>query len=312
MTRVAFIIAALAFILGCKRPPPAPPGEGYLTVNGGRIWYRVIGNSGQPPVLLLHGGPGFPSFYLNPLEALGVDRPVIFFDQLGCGRSDELSDTALMTLDNHIEQVHALVQALKLESFYLYGHSWGTILVLEYYLAYPTGIRALIFGSPVFSVRQWTRDADTLLTLLPIGVRETIGAHECAGTTDSPEYQKATEVYFRSFVARNDPHSPDIDSAITTMNHQMYRYMWGPSEFTCTGTLRRYEAVNRLREIEVPVLFLAGEFDEARPPTVEYYASQAPYARFFVIPGAAHLTMQDNPDADLEIISNFLRENDQP
>jgi len=72
--------------------PPATssalgPGEAYLAVPDGRIWYKRTGTGAGRPVILLHGGPGYNSFYLKPLEALGDDRPVIRYDQLGGGRS---------------------------------------------------------------------------------------------------------------------------------------------------------------------------------------------------------------------------------
>ena len=68
--------------------------EGYVAVPGGRVWYRIVGEerSDAIPLLLLHGGPGFTSEYLDSLEALGDERPVIRYDQLGCGRSERPDD----------------------------------------------------------------------------------------------------------------------------------------------------------------------------------------------------------------------------
>ncbi len=65
--------------------------EGYVDVEGGRVWYRIVGSGNATPLVLLHGGPGAPSHYLNPLEQISEDRPVIFYDQLGAGRSDRPS-----------------------------------------------------------------------------------------------------------------------------------------------------------------------------------------------------------------------------
>ena len=59
-----------------------------LAVDGGEIWYRVTGSGGGAPVILLHGGPGYSSYYLKSLEDLGDDRLVVRYDQLGGGRSD--------------------------------------------------------------------------------------------------------------------------------------------------------------------------------------------------------------------------------
>jgi len=62
--------------------------EGFILVRGGRVWYQVLGGGSGLPLVILHGGPRFPHDYLEPLGALADERPVVFYDQLGCGRSD--------------------------------------------------------------------------------------------------------------------------------------------------------------------------------------------------------------------------------
>ncbi|HET7640830.1 MAG TPA: alpha/beta fold hydrolase, partial [Ktedonobacteraceae bacterium] len=72
--------------------------EGYVPVDGYRVWYRSVGGGEgeHTPLLILHGGPGVPHDYLENLEALASEtQRVIFYDQLGCGRSDQPDDTAL-------------------------------------------------------------------------------------------------------------------------------------------------------------------------------------------------------------------------
>jgi proline iminopeptidase len=83
--------------------------------------------------------------------------------------------------------------------------------------------------------------------------------------------------------------------------------MWGPSEFTATGTLRDYDRTDRLDEITIPTLFTTGRYDEARVPTVEYYRSLVPGAEIAIIENAAHLTMQDDSAGNVRIVREFLR-----
>ncbi len=66
-----FIVAIFSFILidGCQSNK-LKPGEGYINVTGGKVWYKVVGSGDKTPLLLLHGGPGVPSYYLNPMAAL--------------------------------------------------------------------------------------------------------------------------------------------------------------------------------------------------------------------------------------------------
>src|SRR5262249_40945583 len=80
--------------------------EGVIAVEGGRVWYRIAGEARTGvPLLTLHGGPGYPHDYLEPLEGLSDERPVIFYDQLGCGRSDRPNDKALWQVDRFVREL---------------------------------------------------------------------------------------------------------------------------------------------------------------------------------------------------------------
>ena len=98
--------------------------EGYVTVPGGHVWYQVVG-ADRPgvPLLCLHGGPGMPHDYLEPLADLAASRPVIFYDQLGCGRSDRPADDSLWTTDRFVEELAVVHATLGLERPHLFGNS---------------------------------------------------------------------------------------------------------------------------------------------------------------------------------------------
>jgi proline iminopeptidase len=299
------VLIATLLLNGCQRQAEIQKDEGFINVDGGKVWYRVVGNGNKTPILVLHGGPGAPSYYLKPLSALGVDRKVIFYDQLGCGKSERNNDTTLMTVDHFVEELKTVVQHFGLKEFYLYGQSWGTMLGTDYYLKYPQGIKALILSSPAISIPLWLKDADILLTTLPDSIQNAVRINEQNKTFSAPAYQEAIQVYYQNFVARKLPWSADIDSTFSQLG-QSYQYMWGPSEFTATGSLKTYDQTSRLGEIKVPTLFITGEFDEARPSTVKYYQSLVPGAKFEVIEGAAHITMQDKPEESNRVVIDFL------
>jgi proline iminopeptidase len=175
------------------------PKEGFIDVKGGKVWYRINGTGSKPAILLLHGGPGSSSYGLENLKELSNDRPVIFIDQLGCGRSSRITDTSLMTIENYVEQLEQIRKALDLKDFHLYGHSWGTMLGIDYYIKYPTYIKSIIFSSPLFSTEMWTKDADTLIASLPDSIQTNIRVNEKNKTYDNPAYQEAVTVYYKKF-----------------------------------------------------------------------------------------------------------------
>ena len=74
--------------------------EGYIAVDGGKVWFGSTGaGSAGTPLLCLHGGPGFSHDYLESLAALADERPVIFYDQLCAGNSERPTDPSLWILE---------------------------------------------------------------------------------------------------------------------------------------------------------------------------------------------------------------------
>ncbi|MBK8520437.1 MAG: proline iminopeptidase-family hydrolase [Ferruginibacter sp.] len=301
-----FTCIIIAFLAGCKSKTQLKPAEGYVTVQGGKIWYRILGEGKQTPILMLHGGPGGTSKSFYQFAALGNDRPVIIFDQLGSGRSGYHTDTTLLKVENFVEQVEALKTSLGLKAFYLHGHSWGTALALEYYLKYPKGIKAIIFNSPYFSTSLWKADADTLISTLPDSIQLAIKTGEKDHNYQSPAYKNANEVFYKNFGVRKTKLTSELDTSTAKGNEFIYNYMWGPTEFTAAGTLINYNRVESLKSIKVPALFITGEFDEARPATVKYFQSLVPNSKFVMIEGAGHGTMHDNRSQNISAIKNFL------
>lgn len=308
MKKFFFVLVGLVVLYGCQQRAIDQPHEGYISVKGGKIWYRVFGEGKGTPVMMLHGGPGGTSRSFYQFEEIGKDRPIIIFDQLGGGRSDYHTDSTLLTVDNFVEQVEAVRKELRLTSFFLHGHSWGTALALEYYLKYPKAIKAISFNSPYFSTKVWKADADTLIALLPDSIQQFIKTGEQTGQFDSPAYQRANTFFAKNFGLRTERRKSVLDTAEAKSNKFIYQYMWGPTEFTATGTLLNYDRIESLKTIKVPVLFITGEFDEARPQTVQRFQQMVSNAKLAVIPNAGHSTMHDNKEENSKVLKAFLNE----
>src|SRR5258705_10071606 len=287
-------------------PASLPPGEAYLPVPDGRIWYKVSGAGSETPVILLHGGPGYSSFYLKPFEALSDDRPVVRYDPLGGGKSDRITDTTLFTIAHFVRELDSLRSHLGYAKVHLLGHSWGTILALEYYRVHPEHVASLTLASAALDIPTWERNARRLVGTLSDSAQRAIRTRERQGRFDAPDYQAALGEFYGKYVWRH-PVQADLDSLMTTVNEAIYNYMQGPSEFTITGTLKRYDGTPLLKDITVPTLYTVGEFDEANPPTIKRFAQMTPGAQVVVFPGAAHLTPWDARDERIRTVRAFLR-----
>jgi proline iminopeptidase len=310
-TAAAVLLAVSLCTIACRNPrdlsKELKPGSGYIDVPGGKIWYNVVGTGHRTPLLVLHGGPGGSSYYLKPLAALGADRPVIFYDQLGGGRSERPADTTLWRLERFVQEVAAVREALGLRRVHLLGHSFGTLILADYLETKPKGVRSVIFASPVLDMPGYVEDAEGLLRQMPDSLQQIITAAEQNGTTSSPGYREAMMVFRRRHLARKLPWSADADSTLSQLNPGPYDYMHGPGEFTVAGTLKSYDATASLRDIPAPTLFVSGQYDQVVPSRVRKFQELAPGSDREVIANAAHFMMQDQPAAFLRTIHDWLR-----
>jgi proline-specific peptidase len=285
--------------------------EGFIEVPGGRVWYRSVGQGGTP-LLCLHGGPGFTHYYLEPLEALADQRQVIFYDQLGCGRSDRPADGALWTVDRFVEELVQVRDALGLSKLHLFGSSWGGMLAMQYVLDRRPELESLILcGSPASMIR-WVKDCDELLAAQPPEVRRVIREHEEAGFTACPEYQAAILGFYREHVCRLSPWPAGLERSFAEAGYDVYTTMNGPSEFTVTGSLKNWDIMDRLGEIRVPALLVGGRYDECRPAHLEEMHRRIAGSQLEIIEDASHLCFAEQPDEFTALVNAFLAGAESP
>jgi proline-specific peptidase len=279
--------------------------EGRIDVPGGRVWYRIVGEGGVP-LLCLHGGPGFTHYYLEALEDLADRRAVIFYDQLGCGRSDRPNDPSLWTVERFVEELSVIRRALGLERLHLFGSSWGGMLAMQYVLDRRPALESLILcGSPA-SIPRWIRDCAELLCHRPADERETIRRHEQAGTTACPEYQAALLGFYREHVCRMDPWPPGLERSFAEAGADVYETMNGPSEFTVVGRLKEWDVTARLGDIHAPTLLTGGRYDECRPEHLEDMAARIPNSELEIIEDASHLCFAEQRESYMGVANGFL------
>lgn len=286
--------------------------EGMISVEGGKVWYKITG-AGHPgtPLLVLHGGPGATHDYLLPLDELADQRPVIFYDQLGGGNSDRPENSALWTLPRFVAELAAVRDALNLSMLHILGQSWGTMLAVEY-AASPTapGVKSLILSAPYLDSRRWERDARRNISELPAEMQVAIEKAEANGNYSTPEYQAATAEYYARHLCRINPWPEEMNLTFSKMGLPVYQQMWGPSEFTVTGTLRNQDSTPLLGRLTLPILFTAGHHDEATPEAAEHFLNLTKNGRLAVFENASHQHHLEQREEYLRTVRSFLAEVD--
>lgn len=289
-----------------------PVVEGYIPFRGFRVWYRIVGEAEEPgklPVLTLHGGPGAAHDYLESLDALaGTGRRVIYYDQLGCGRSDQPHDPDLWTVPLFVEEVGVVRDALGLDNVHILGQSWGGMLGMEYALTQPRGLASLIVASSPASMIQWVEEANRLRAELPPEVQATLLRHEETGTTDDPAYEEAMLVFYRRHVCRLDPWPEYVVRTFDQLarNPEVYNTMNGPSEFHVVGKLKDWDIIDRLGEIRVPTLITSGRYDEATPAIAETIHRGIPNSEWVLFEESSHMPHAEEPARYRAVVADFL------
>ena len=181
-----------------------------------KTWYKVVGDlkSRFRPLVIVHGGPGFPHFNMLGHDKLYKSHliPIVWYDQLGCGLSSHLPDKAkeFWTPELFMDELENLVKQLGItNNFDVLGHSWGGMLAAQWAAArHPAGMKRLIIADSPASMTLWEKAAAQLLLQMPYDVQETINKHQKSGTFSDPGSQAAMSQYYAKFVCRLQPLPP--------------------------------------------------------------------------------------------------------
>ncbi len=287
-----------------------PQAEGFATVPGGKIYWRKFGSGGQTPLLTLHGGPGSSHNYLLPLQALADERPVIFYDQLGCGRADAPDDDSVYTIQRSVDEVDAVRAALGLDRVVLLGHSWGALLAVEYLCqGRGRGVDRLILSGAMASIPQVMAGFDRLFASMPDGWGDKIHTLERAGKTATPEYAELVQKFYDAFVLRVPP-SPEVLATLEALSKSpAYRVLNGPNEFTIVGKIKDWDRRKDLKAITQKTLITTGEFDEITLDCHQTLRDDiAGKTRLAVMTGCSHLTMNEKPAQYNALLRGFMNE----
>lgn len=278
------------------------------------VWTKRIGNNPKIKVLLLHGGPGMTHEYLEAFDsyfpAAGIEY--YYYDQLGSAYSDQPDAPELVDLPNFVEEVEQVRQALKLDkdNFYLYGHSWGGILAIEYALKYQDHLAGLIISDMMSSAKSYNDYANNVLmpTMDQAALAE-IKALEAAGKTDDPRYMELLmEHHYTKHILRMPPEQwPDpVNRAFKHLNPKIYVPMQGPSELGLSGKLLSWDRSRDLGNITVPTLTIGAKYDTMDPKHMEWMSTVVQKGRYLYCPNGSHLSLYDDQEAYFTGLVDFI------
>jgi proline iminopeptidase len=278
------------------------------------VWTKRIGNNPTIKLLLLNGGPGATHEYFECMESFlpaeGIE--LIYYDQLGCGNSEDPKDTSMWDLPRYVEEVEQVRKALNLtnENFYLLGHSWGGILAMEYALKYQQNLKGLIISNMMASAPDYGKYADEVLAKqMDPKVLDTIRAIEAAKDFSNPKYM---ELLYPNFYMEHILRMPleawpePVNRSFAKMNQSLYVSMQGPSEFGISGKLEKWDVKASLKNITVPTLVVGAKHDTMDPSHMEWISKEVKKGSYLFCPNGSHMSLYDDQEIFMNGLISFL------
>ncbi len=279
------------------------------------IWTKRIGNNPQIKLLLLNGGPGLTHEYFECFESFlpGEGIEIIYYDQLGCGNSDNSKDTSLWDLARYVEEVEQVRKALDLDNnnFYLLGHSWGGIVAMEYALKYQSNLKGLVISNMMSSCPEYGKYADAVLAKqMDPAVLDTIRSLEAKKDFSNPKYMELLmKHYYAEHICRIpiEQWPEPVNRSFSKLNNSLYVTMQGPSEFGIAGKLTNWDVKNRLKEIKVPTLTIGGKYDTMDPEHMKWMAAAVQKGTYLYCPNGSQMSLYDDQETYFKGLVQFLK-----
>jgi len=289
--------------------------EHRIPAGGASLYAREVGE-GRPAVVL-HGGPDFDTAYLLPdLDRLADRFRLVYYDQRGRGKSADGVRPDEITLSTDLEDVERVRRYFELKAPTLLGHSWGTVLALEYALRYPTHVSRLVLMNPAPA-----SSADAALLRAAYTAQLGIEATDRQrAIVNSPGYQQADPA---TVTARYRIH---FSHALATPEHYeaLMRAMaaaflaQGPSgilkaraveDRLMADTWQRpdYDLMPRLASLRVPALILYGDHDFIPRAISDHLARALPLAQLVILENCGHFAYLECPGAVDTALEDFDR-----
>jgi proline iminopeptidase len=313
-----WVLLGVGYPIASAQTEVHPQQDGFVDAHGVLVYYVTFGKG--PPLVVVHGGPGADHTYFLPyLLPLARTHRLIFIDERGSGRSQRLQDTSQYTVENMVEDVEDVRQALKLGKISLLGHSYGGVLAQAYALKYQQNLTHLILNSTFPSTKQMNEVLAREKAQMPPDKLRRLNELEAAGLFGKGEAWEHGRYpveyaalawgpgYFPFlYGARPDP-TYDPQGQEMGTSWELYRVMWGEhGEFVIDGNLKSVEYVDRLSTIHVPTLIMAGNHDECDPSlSLEMHAKIAG-SQLVILPDSGHMNFVDQPDLWEKAVEGFL------
>lgn len=297
ITTIAFIatVISLPLLLSAQfKSDPGSSDSGYAEVNKTKLYYEIAGKG--EPLVLIHGSFGDRRFWDLQFADLSKKYKVLRYEVRGYGRS-ALPDSIEVYRDS--DDLDALMDFLKIKKAHICGLSLGSVIAIDFALAYPGKCRSLIPIGPRVAGdgtdEYKNKNADSVRTIIAkvTEIAKTKGAKEATDYLWTGDHAMGKTV-------------------VTTRTRQAllrmgYQYSWWRYLHSSKREQVFPMAIKKLNEIRIPTLIVTAEYDlDLCKDVAAIMAKEIPGAKLVSIKKAGHIMNMDQPEEFNKIISKFI------
>ncbi|MBI5031409.1 MAG: alpha/beta fold hydrolase [Chloroflexi bacterium] len=272
-----------------------------MSIRDVSLFVQVMGQG--YPLVLMHGGPGQDYTTLLSFKALADQFTLIFYDHRCNGHSDS-ADVSSMTWENLTADADALRQKLGFDKWAVLGHSFGGNVALEYALRYPTSLSHLILMNA--GGDQWWVNHNGPEILAKRGYSaSTVQADRrfFNGQWVPGEFLSLFIKFMPAYFYRFDL----LGLAREMVSGPRMKYRPEVTIFGHGQLLKDWTVMDRLGEIQVPTLVIAGRYDFLFPPEHQaILADRIPNAKLVLIERAGHNPHMERPVETIQAVRDFM------
>jgi proline iminopeptidase len=306
------IVALFAAAVARPGAGAQPAHEVRVPVGGASLYAREIGRG--PPMVVLHGGPDFDHTYLLPdMDRLADAYRLVYYDQRGRGKSGDGVRAEDVTLASDIADIDAVREHFRLASTTVLGHSWGTVLALEYAIQHPERVSRLILMNPApasaADFREFRKER-----LEKLG--SDLDRIKAAAATDGykagdPDAVAAYyRIHFKAALARPEDYErlmARMRPSFTTRDAILKARQVEDRLMADTWLRDGYDLLPKLRSLTIPTLVIYGDHDFISSFVAAHIAEALPKARLVTMKDCGHFAYLECPGPVRKEIDGFFR-----
>lgn len=295
--------------------------EGFVDVLGFQLFYRSYGRPRKGTLLCVRGGAGGTHvFDLSLADLAQFGYRVVFYDQLGCGRSDRPKQTRLYRIERAAQEANAIREALGLGRVHLWGGSMGGALVVETAVQFQQHLKSITSSGGWHSSPFWMRTNRGIIRKLPSAMARVIEACEDQGDFRDPRYLPAVRELVRrrwSVMSMLEVQPWEVALEFESVDpfvHEAYfgfplypaAVNIGAMPLVLRGSLKDWDRTEELASIRIPTLITVGRYDTVPVPVSRRMSQGIPNSRLVIFERSGHMPWWEERARYMALMKDFL------